>query len=154
MRSFVVGIDMGYVNLGVCALTRDYQQPQQWFVRRIWGGAGTPTEEALFWAIRSWCASNSELLENADRIVLEKQMRAKFKVMNTVIRALYPDKTIVVAPQTVGAHFKLTNKRAVKKREAIELCAKFWPQHPLPDGKQDDMADAALLAKYVIDKKL
>lgn len=151
-RRLVIGIDMGYANLGVCILdTADLTIPTYWANERIWFGRGKPTENELFWAMHAWCQRHIHLLYDADLIVLERQMQARFKIMNTVIRTLHPRKTRVVSPNSVTSHFKFTNKREIKKAQAVTKCRELFPAFEWPGGKLDDMADAALLAKYALD---
>lgn len=141
-----VGIDMGYRNLGLCVIPLgNLRRPIVWRCEPVFEGRGKPSEEQLFRAIYAWCLAKKPLLDQAMHIAIESQMQARFKVMNTVIRTLYPHKTVVVHPFTMAAHFDLRHRRPLKKIDAICWCRVLFDV-PLPQGKQDDVADAALLA--------
>jgi Holliday junction resolvasome RuvABC endonuclease subunit len=142
----VVGIDVGYRNLGMAVVRDgDWQRPVFWQVENLLPGKKY-SEEALYQATRNWCVKYAYFLGEAKAIVLERQMTQKFAVMNTVIRTLYHDKTIVVHPSTVGALHKLPSTRAEKKKAAVQLVNS---NVPIPAAsKQDDLADAMLLVTW------
>lgn len=144
-----IGIDIGYANCGVCVLPLDDpSRPLYWARERVYHGRGRPTEDQLWRACYEWCMKNKGRLDSAAVIAIEAQMQAKFKVMNCVIRTLYPHTTIVVHPFTLCSAYDLRRTREAKKEDAICWCGVLFAV-PLPDdGKQDDMADAALMALY------
>lgn len=146
--SLIVAIDAGFRNLGVVAI-RDgnWRQPAYWS-RESLTHLKKPTEEALYHATYDWCQKHALLLDGADQIVLERQMHKKFVVINTVIRTLHHEKTVVVGPTTVGAFHRLPSTRAEKKLAGTAL-VKQNVAIPL-EGKQDDMADAMLMALWFL----
>jgi hypothetical protein len=144
----VVGIDVGYRNLGMAVVRDgDWARPVYWQVENLLPGKKY-SEEALYQATRAWCRKYAYFLDEAKAIVLERQMTQKFAVMNTVIRTLYHDKTIVAHPATVGALHRLPSTRAEKKRAAVGLVN---GNVPVPKAaKQDDLADAMLLVTWYL----
>lgn len=148
-----IGIDIGYANCGVCVLPLDDPtRPLYWARERVFHGRGRPTEEQLWRACYVWCMKNKARFDSAAVIAIESQIQAKFKVMNCVIRTLYAQTTIMVHPFTLCSYFDLRRQRAGKKDDAICWCRVSFAV-PLPaDGKQDDMADAALMALYAVEK--
>lgn len=146
--SLIVAIDAGFRNLGVVAIRNgNWREPAVWR-RESLTALKKPSEEALYQAIYGWCNTNAALLQEADKIVLERQMHKKFIVINTVIRTLHHSKTVVIGPSTVGAFHRLPTTRAEKKLAGTELVEQNVPI-PL-DGKQDDMADAMLMALWFL----
>ena len=95
----------------------------------------------------------------ADIILCERQMRAKFKCCATAIRCLGTnfEKTHIVAPQSVKRHFqtrKLTHRE--NKKAHMELAQTFLePKHIqrlLTFKKRDDICDAVVQAQYWVEK--
>ena len=123
-----------------------------WVREAVFKGRGNPSSDDLFWAAYNWALAHQHTLALADTIVLERQMQARFKIMNNVIRTLYPHKTVLVSPRTISAHFNMPLRRKEKKIATVAYCRLCF-DIPIPDdAKQDDMADAALLALYQIEK--
>jgi hypothetical protein len=144
-----IGIDIGYANCGVCVLPLDDpRRPLYWARERVFFGKGRPSEDQLWHACYAWCIKNKARLDSAAVIAIESQMRAKFKVMNCVIRTLHPQTTIVVHPFTLCSYYDLRRRRVEKKTDAICWCRVCFDVPLPPDAKQDDMADAALMALY------
>ncbi len=138
----VIGIDVGWANLGTCSIGSDWKTPVRWTNQRIMNGAYK--EDILWQATVNWCEENAKEFDAAELIVLERQHEPPLRMMNTTIRTMYPYKTRIVSPKTIAAHFKLAHVRKQKKQDAVKLVAKNLR---IPDGKkQDDMADAFLLA--------
>lgn len=142
-ESLVIAIDAGYANFAWVAIKNgNWRSPERWSKQRL---ITKFSEEALFAATYRWCQVNKELLDRATAIVLERQIEKKFAVMNTVIRTLYFDKTVVISPQTISASFNLPRTRAEKKKASVSLVKKMGCRVPAVK-KQDDLADAMLLA--------
>lgn len=147
---------MGYANFAFCIVDTDnVEMPLLWEKRRLWHGRGKPTANDCYRAVMDWCKKYSKMLAMCDCIVLEQQMRAHFQVMNTAVRALYDAKAQVVSPKTIASYYKLPLKREAKKAATIALIRKRFGEHAAPldeHKKNDDLADAALLALYACDK--
>lgn len=147
----VVAIDVGYRNMGCCYMTADNpHRPHTWQVFDLWHAhrsKGTPTVQDLVQITRRWCDIYESMLQRADAIVLENQMRTPFHVMNAVINTLYPDKCIYYDARTVGRFWNLPTKRAPKKIAGVNTVLLNGLQFPDVD-KEDDMADAWLMAAF------
>jgi hypothetical protein len=142
--STVIGIDVGYANLACCSLDANWSSPIRWTNERIL--EGKYTEEKLWSVTYQWCRENREFLGEASMIVLERQIEAPFKMMNTVIRTLYPNTAVVISPKTISAKYGRSHTRKEKKQEAVELVSK---NVMLPRAKKkDDLADSYLLALW------
>lgn len=145
----VVGIDVGYRNLAICALRKGEPVPQLWQVSDILGNM-KPTRQTLFDAMMRWCETHRELLVAADLIVLETQRKALYQNLNTVVMTLYPKKTRELHPFTLCAAYMLPRSRAEKKKATIERVKEAFGVAALPttQAKQDDLADAALFCLW------
>lgn len=102
------------------------------------------------------------LFDACDVLLIERQMRAKFKCMATALKALNIDKARMVAPQSVKRYFGTGNKgkgayRANKKShvnlartllngQELVLFEKF--------KKKDDIADCVAMTRWYSDKYL
>lgn len=142
----VLGIDAGYKNFAYCELQEGIKRPFTWKNLALF--EGVYDEEKLFAGTMQWCLDNADLLKSVDRIVLERQMKMKFAVINTVIRSLHYKKTIVVNPLTVGKHYGLPRTRAEKKKAAVNYVSKLCAFPASATRKKDDLADSYLLAHY------
>lgn len=79
----VVGIDAGFRNFAYAHLhsdaSPDWRTPVAW-AHEDWGRF-----QSMDWLRRAtlqWCRRNQRMLDNADAIVLERQMKKKFMVQN------------------------------------------------------------------------
>lgn len=144
----VVGIDSGYVNFAVCGVdSRDLLHPYFWKNEPLF--TGPFSEEKLISAVYQWSQKPEirQLLEEADVIVLERQMAKKFQAVNLCIRFQYFAKTIEVNPNSLGRLFNLPLDRKAKKKAAVDLVSSHVVL-PVKKGKKDDLADSFLLALY------
>lgn len=145
----IIGVDAGYVNFAICGInTRDIAQPYHWTNQPLF--TGKFSEERLVHAVQEWIhrPDIQQLFNDADEIILERQMTMKFQCINHFIRANFFAKAREVNPNTVGAFFSLPIKdRKQKKKQAVDLVTSHTV-FPLRKGKKDDLADAYLLAFY------
>lgn len=87
-----------------------------------------------------------------DRVVVERQMSKKFLVMEGVFHGYWPQQTISVSPLVVANDFDISTGGGREKKKAAtvakvqELTGVDFPKHSR--GKDDDLADAALLVLY------
>jgi len=148
----ICAIDVGTRNFAWCIVNDvHWQRPISWRHEAIVTCRGKVTRNEIVRCTRMWAESNRNLLESCDRIILENQMRIPFIVMNTVIQTMFFDRVVVVHPLTVGAYWKLPRRRELKKARGIEVVAEQGAMMPQSD-KQDDLADAWLMAVYGLHK--
>lgn len=144
----VCAVDAGTRNLAWCVITSAQpREPLAWQHEDIWGSQRTPTIEDIVRITRDWALRNYAMIDSCHSIVVERQMRPVFIVMNTVLHTLFFGKVREVHPQTVGAFWHLPKRRLEKKARGIAVvqeCGLTLPQHT----KQDDLADAWLMAAY------
>jgi len=148
--TIVVGIDAGYANLAfVVVSTENISRPV--FHGRFRILAGKYSEVALLDACEEFFKRPDivKWMERADQIMLEYQKDRKFHTVNMFAKVKYFNKTSIVHPNTVGAHFKLAKDRKEKKKDAVAL---FQSNTVIGSekGKKDDLADAYLLTIYYL----
>lgn len=141
----VIGIDVGYRNLAICALRAGEAQPCLWRVDDILGHLKAD-RLTLHHAMLRWCKVHEALLQEAQLIVLETQRKATFSNLNTVIMTLYPLKSRELHPFSLCAAFALPRTRAEKKKATIARVARSYAIPVDQQAKIDDLADAALFA--------
>ncbi len=98
---------------------------------------------------------------DADIILVERQMRAKFKCCATAIRCMGSnfEKTHIIAPQSVKRHFstmKLNHRE--NKKAHMELAQTFLTEEELRRlstfKKKDDVCDTIIQTRYFVVVKL
>ena len=150
-RELVVGIDAGIAHMSIFAAYRDeITKPIMWSVERICPPASKYAWEDAHGGAMLFCEKYKALLDEAECIALEQQMRDQFTVINATIATLYPRKYHRCHPHTIGAAFKLPRRREAKKKASIAYVSnRVGEAWPADAKKQDDLADSALLAFYV-----
>jgi len=142
----VIAIDAGYKNFAWCFLDSNIVKKPFWQRQCLWHGRAPPDETSIIAMTLRWLEGHRELLNIASAIVLEKQMRTPFQVMNAVIHSQYFDKCQQVDPRTIGAYWHLPRKREAKKEAGIETVRANGVE--IPNGKCDDVCDAWLMARW------
>ena len=147
----VVAIDVGYRNFAWIKVdANSWDQPLIWRHEDWWTHRkGRPTRLDILRMTCRWIATNHVYLKNAKRIILERQLKIPFAVMNACIYAKFPDQCEFVSPNTVGAFWGLPSRRKPKKAAGINVVL----AHGLtfPDArKADDLADTWLMAMRVL----
>lgn len=128
----------------MCIVTPVFDRPK-WHLHCLWNKKGIPTKDQLFDLIYEWALKHKNTLEEATYIVLERQLKQKFIVMNTVLRTLYRGKVVMAHPNTVAKFFGMSIRREHKKKEAIAI-AEAVTNSKIKGRKSDDIADAYLMA--------
>ena len=110
--------------------------------------------------VKSFVESCKDVFEAADKICIEIQMVAKFKVIATAFQCFFWDRSELVSPRSVRCHFKISTGNYTKNKKAsiaivpkldIPLKNKRW-FNTFDKKKRDDVADAMLIALYWAEK--
>ena len=150
----VCAIDVGTRNFAYCVVDNNHwREPRQWNRVDLWepkaGRSRKPSTDDVVCITHRWCDENRQMLLECDVIMLEKQMRTTFIVMNTVIQSLFFTRTRVVSPMTVGSFFNLPKTREAKKAAGVSVCRKYARVDDVAQvGKLDDLADTWMMAMY------
>lgn len=151
MSGHVLSIDIGSTNFGYARWT-----PSQGFydfgVINLKNEKGDmPTRIYKLWT--------KGFFDNARHILVERQMRAKFKEAVVAIRCLGDNffKTKVIAPQSVKRHFSTTKLNHRKNKLAhVELAQTFLSEQELQHlkalKKKDDVCDSVVQLMYFVQK--
>lgn len=103
---------------------------------------------------KRFCEAMKGLLEMSDVILIEAQMQAKMKMIQTALQCFYWGKSHVIGPLAVRKFFgiSMSNYRLNKKTsiELAPLLIRTKKEKALMDTfkKKDDVADAIILARY------
>ena len=96
--------------------------------------------------------SDTGFFDDADKVLVEIQMRSCMKTIANTIRGLHWDKTVRIAPQRVKRHFKTTmGKHAANKKAHVALARRLFPRVQLDFKKKDDIADALVQLSYFLE---
>jgi hypothetical protein len=101
--------------------------------------------------------------EQAQRVLVERQMRVNMRIIESVLHALHYDRCLIVSPRAVKMHFGLSRGNyRLNKQAAVLWMQEFVARVPelfapglvdaaLASPKQDDLADALLMIIYFTD---
>jgi len=110
--------------------------------------------------VRDFVEASKDVFDIADAIVIEIQMVAKFKVIQTAFECFFWEKSHLISPRSVRCHFDIStgnyskNKKAsVNKISELDIPHKnkIWFER-FDKSKRDDVADAILIALYYVQK--
>jgi hypothetical protein len=153
----IVAIDVGIKNFAYCAMRTTPGQPAEvleWANETLVTGTYQPMKNVEY--VRAFVAKHKALLDSADRIIVERQMRANMRIIESVFQAIYFDTCRIVQARTVKACYGLCmrNYRA-NKSAAVEFVHELlvkegspWLVHFDAVRKKDDLADAYLMALF------
>jgi hypothetical protein len=146
----IVGIDVGIRNLAMCAL--EDGKPVEWCNEGIVDGKYEPCKNVEY--VMAFVQRHKALLQRADHIVIERQLRANMRVIEAILHTLHWGKCSVVHARSVKARYGLARRDYRKnKQAAVEFVLKHAPECPLTHffrncRKRDDLADSYLLALF------
>lgn len=109
---------------------------------------GRVTNDQLFRVYYQWVRNHEHIFHEADRIVIETQMRGKYVPLTTMLRFAYFDKVRLLHASTLCSAYGLPRKRAEKKATTKSVVDKLYPGLLPLTVKSDDIADAALMAHW------
>lgn len=149
----VLAIDAGLRNFAYCKVdTENWRQPLLWRQEDLWAPHPNrrvkPTEHDFVDIAHSWFKRNQAMFTDVDLVIFERQIRAPFKIMNAVLQTCCYDKHKEVSAMTVGTFWGLPKTRAAKKAAGVQIVRQFAEIPPSYNDKQDDMADAWLMAVW------
>lgn len=147
----VLSVDIGERNFAYCAWStaRGFYDMQVVDLRLIKGDSAT----------RMRTLQERGVFDDCDVVLVERQMRSKFKEMATAIRCFNWGKTVLVAPQSVKRAFKTsTGKHATNKKAHVALARSFLSEKETAKfdafKKKDDVADTIVQVMWYRKTKL
>jgi hypothetical protein len=155
----IVAIDVGIRNIAHCAM-EGAGDVRAWANEALCDGAYAPADTVKH--VMAFVERHRKLLNEADKIVIERQMRVNMRVVEAVLHALFYDKCTVVHARTVKQryglckrNYRLNKEAAVRFVETLlaERPACPWTAHFDRSRKQDDLADAYIMALFFSEQR-
>ena len=161
--SYVVAIDVGLKNLGLCVFDFRTAKVVEWDnVTLVPSGRYIPANNGQY--VRDCISKYDHFFRNAFQIVIERQIRCNMRIVEAVIQTMFFERCIVISARSVKVHYDLSTKNyRANKQKAVQWAKQFVqcnPQafdsglvaHRFNDSKkQDDLADSLLLIMYYLD---
>ena len=81
--------------------------------------------------IRDFVRKYDKYFHDAFQVVIERQMRCNMRIVESVIHALFFERTIVVSARSVKLHYDLSTKNyRMNKQKAVEWAVEFVARNP------------------------
>jgi len=154
LQMIIFAVDPGVKNMGYAC----YDTDRRAFITfgKYDMQTGVKSKEKTKYALltRRFCDAMDSYLKKSDVILIEAQMQAKMKMIQTAMQCFYWEKSHVIGPLAVRKFFGISMSNYSKnKRTSVELSGKLI--HTLNEKKlmrsfekKDDVADAIILARY------
>ncbi len=152
----IIAIDPGLKHLGWSYYDSESGEFRRFGLYNLVEGQPKQQRTKYAYLVREFVTKSKSTFDEADAIVIEIQMTAKFKVIQTAFQCFFWDKAHLVSPRSVRCHFDISmgdyakNKKAsVQKIPTLGLSKRnmAWFEK-LRRDKCDDVADAMLIALY------
>ncbi|AUD57314.1 Holliday Junction Resolvase RuvC [Pleurochrysis sp. endemic virus 2] len=160
--SYIIAIDVGLRNLGLCIFDFTTSQVVVWSkVALVHSGRYMPKNNVQY--VLNFIERYDKYFTHAFAVVIERQMRCNMRIVESILQALYYDRCIIVNPRSMKVHYDISTKNYAKnKQKAVDWVQAFSSANPeiftrgLLDEfrsykKQDDLADALILCLYYLD---
>lgn len=160
--SYVVAIDVGIKNLGLCVFDFCVGKVVHWdVVNLVPSGRYVPMRNVEY--IKDFLKRHEHFFENAHRVLIERQMRCNMRIIEAVLHASYYDNCTIISARSVKLHYDLSTKNYKQnKQKAVLWASSFLEANPhaftpgvptvwAAKGKRDDLADSLLLVMYYLD---
>ena len=150
----IFAVDPGVKNMGYAC----YDTERKGFITfgKFDMQTGVKTKEKTKYALltKRFCDAMEDYLKMADVVLIEAQMQAKMKMIQTAMQCFYWDKSHVIGPLAVRKFFGISMSNYSKnKRTSVilsgQLIHSIKEKHLMSSfEKKDDVADAIILARY------
>lgn len=161
--SFVIAIDVGIKNLGLCVFDFRTAKVVAWEnVSLVPSGRYIPANNVQY--VRDFVQRFARYFEGAFQVIIERQIRCNMRIVEAVLQSMFFDRCVIISARSVKVHYDLSTKNyRANKQKAVEWAKRFVLNNPnaftdeLVDGafrraaKQDDLADSLLLVMYYLD---
>lgn len=156
--SYIVAIDVGIKNMGICVYSVVTNSYVYWNNVSMVEGVYNPSETVGY--VINFINNHKLYFDDMHVLLVERQMRCNMRIVQAVFETLYYGKCKIISPRSVKMHYGLSTRNyAENKRIAVawvtnELCRLRMPTL-VADGfymrrKKDDMADSLLLLCYFL----
>ena len=161
--SYVIAIDVGIKNLGLCVFDFRTARIVEWKNVSLVpdGGRYIPAQNVQY--VRNFVRRFDTYFNNAFQIVVERQIRCNMRIVEAVLQTLFFDQCVVISARSVKMHYDLSTRNyRANKQKAVQWAKQFVTVNgsafardiALPfnaAAKQDDLADSLLLLMYFLD---
>ena len=154
MEMIIFAVDPGVKNMGYAC----YDTERKGFITfgKFDMQTGVKSKEKTKYALltKRFCDAMEDYLKMADVVLIEAQMQAKMKMIQTAMQCFYWDKSHVIGPLAVRKFFGISMSNYSKnKRTSVilsgQLIHSIKEKHLMSSfEKKDDVADAIILARY------
>ena len=161
---YVVAIDVGIKNLGICVWDFATTKIVFWEnVTIVPSGRYIPAKNVQY--VRDFVTKHQHWFhpDVLYAVLIERQMRCNMRIVEAILQTMFYDKCTVINAKCVKAHYNLSTKNyRLNKQKAIHWADEFvkanfeilgegvstvWSQ----EKKRDDLADSLLLIMYYLD---
>lgn len=99
----------------------------------------------------------TQLFKGADKVLIENQMQARMKMIACSLRCFFWGRSVMIAPQSVRRHFKISNgdyrkNKTDSKAFVHTLLTNGQSKKIIQSKKQDDIADAVIQLQFYLNK--
>ena len=160
--SFVIAIDVGIKNLGLCIFDFRTNTVVLWEnVSLVPSGRYLPANNVQY--VREFMRKYDGYFMDAFQVIIERQMRGNMRIIEALIHAMCYDHCVVISARSVKLHYDLSTKNyRGNKQKAVVFANAFASKNPGAfDGeqlrrytaskKQDDLADSLIMVLYYLD---
>ena len=159
---YVVAIDVGIKNLGLCVF--DFATAKFVFWENVTltpNGRYMPCHNVQY--VREFVDRYRGFFDEAAYVLVERQMRCNMRIVESILQTMFYDNCIIINARSVKAHYNLGTKNyRLNKQRAVQWAEEFVRNnaaafvHGVSDSferknKKDDLADSLLLVTYYID---
>ena len=159
---YVIGIDVGIKNLGICVFDFSTAKFVLWDnVALVPNGKYQPCNNVQY--VREFTQRYESFFNEPCYVLVERQMRCNMRIIESVLQSMFFESCIIINPRSVKSHYGLSMKNyRLNKQRAVEWAEEFTRVNSsafIPgatssfelQSKKDDIADALLLICYYLD---
>lgn len=159
---FVIAIDVGIKNLGLCIFDFASGKFVYWdCISLVPNGRYLPANNVQY--VRDFVLRYQAYFSEAAAVVVERQMRCNMRIVESVLQTLYFDCCHIINARSVKTHYDLGTKNyRLNKQRAVRWAEMFVENNHgafakgVADNfehkhKRDDLADSLLLVTYYLD---
>ena len=107
--SYIIAIDVGIKNLGLCVFDFTTSKVVHWDnVTLVHNGRYLPANNVQY--VRDFIANQSLYFTNAFMVLVERQIRCNMRIIEAVIQALFFERCLISSARSAKMHYGLSTK--------------------------------------------
>jgi hypothetical protein len=157
--SYVISIDVGIKNLGLCIFHMQLGKVVVWTNESLVprGKQYFPRQNVEY--VRALIERYRPYFDSCFQLVVERQMRSNMRVIEAILETSYFNNCTIISPRSVKAHYGLSTRNyKMNKLVAVQWVERFLESNPdtaptelFKGAKKDDLADALIMLLYYLD---